>query len=103
MHTITFKNSPSVLETACCVGKKEGDGPLKPYYDKIFPDAHLGEDSWEKAESGFQKNTLNTLFEKSGITPPDVDMIFGGDLLNQCIGSNYGLLKFNIPHVIRII
>ena len=97
MQTITFKNSPCILETACCVGKKEGDGPLKPYYDKIFTDAHLGEDSWEKAESAFQKTAIETLFKKSGTSPSDIDFIFGGDLLNQCIGSNYGLLNFNIP------
>lgn len=97
MQTITFKNSPCFLETACCVGKKEGDGPLKPYYDKIFTDAHLGEDSWEKAESAFQKTAIQILFEKSGYSPSDVGLIYGGDLLNQCIGSNYGLLNFNIP------
>lgn len=97
MQTITFKNSPCILETACCVSKKEGDGPLKPYYDKIFTDAHLGEDSWEKAESAFQKTAIETLFKKSGTSPSDIDFIFGGDLLNQCIGSNYGLLNFNIP------
>ena len=97
MQTIAFKNSPCFLETASCVGKKEGEGPLKPYYDMIIPDAHFGEDSWEKAESRLQKNAVEKLFEKSGSTPPDIGFIYGGDLLNQCIGSNYGLLSFNIP------
>lgn len=97
MQTIVFKNSPCILETASSVGKKEGEGPLRPYFDNIFTDAHLGEDSWEKAESSLQKNTLETLFKNSRTSPEDIDMIFGGDLLNQCIGSNYGLLKFNIP------
>lgn len=97
MKTIEFKNRPCILETSSHVGKKEGEGNLKAFFDKIHNDAYLGESSFEKAESKLLKSAIDTLFEKSGEKKENVDMIFGGDLLNQCISSNYGLLDFHIP------
>lgn len=98
MSTLTFEDrSPCILETASSVGKKEGEGNLGQYFDNIYQDAYLGEKSWEKAESRLVKNTLQTLLDKTKISAEDIDVVFGGDLLNQCIGSNYGLLDFNIP------
>ncbi len=98
MSTLSFENRyPCILETASSVGKKEGEGRLMPYFDNIFRDAYLGEKTWEKAESRLIKNTLETLFQKSKTPAEEIDVIFGGDLLNQCIGSNYGLVDFNIP------
>lgn len=98
MSTLTFEERyPCILQTASCVGKKEGEGNLGQYFDKIFDDAYLGEKSWEKAESRLVKNTLETLLNKTKLESCDIDVVFGGDLLNQCIGSNYGLLDFNIP------
>lgn len=98
MSTLTFENRyPCIIETASSVGKKEGEGNLGQYFDQVYYDAYLGEKSWEKAESRLIKNTLETLLQKTKQAPCDIDVIFGGDLLNQCIGSNYGLLDFNIP------
>ncbi|MBR4030719.1 MAG: stage V sporulation protein AD [Clostridia bacterium] len=98
MSTLTFEDRyPCILETASSVGKKEGEGNLGQYFDNIYQDAYLGEKSWEKAESRLVKNTLQTLLDKTKLKPSDIDVVFGGDLLNQCIGSNYGLLDFNIP------
>ena len=40
---------------------------------------------------------LNRALEKAGLSPGDLDYIFAGDLLNQCIGSSFGLREFHIP------
>ena len=45
-----------------------------------------------------QKRALTLALEKSGTAPQNVDAMFAGDLLNQCIGSAYGLLNFDIPY-----
>lgn len=95
--TILFNTPPSILNSAASVSKKEGEGPLGCHFDQIFDDAFLGEKSWEKAESRLQKETVNKLLEKAGISSTQIEYLFAGDLLNQCIGTNYGLREFDIP------
>ena len=38
-----------------------------------------------------QKEVLNDVIKKEGLSPQDVDFIFAGDLLNQCAGSNFSV------------
>ena len=59
----------------------------------------MGRKSWEKAESKIIKENVNALVTKSGISATDIDCIFAGDLLNQCISSSFGLRDCNIPFV----
>ena len=49
-QTIKFESPPSIVETAAIAGKKEGEGPLREYFDYVLDDDYWGEDSWEKAE-----------------------------------------------------
>ena len=44
-----------------------------------------------------QKTALSRALEKGGFTPEDMDYVLAGDLLNQCIGSSFGLRDFGIP------
>ena len=92
-----LENNVSILETACIVGPKEKDGPLAKYFDKCIDDEFWGEESWEKAESKFVKETAELVINKSGLAVKDVDMCFAGDLINQCISSSFGLRDLNIP------
>ena len=41
---------------------------MGPLFDRIYEDATLGEDSWEKAESTMQKRVLGRALEKAGIS-----------------------------------
>ena len=47
-----------VLSSASVAGRKEGEGPLRRYFDRIEQDAYFGESSWEKAESAMLRETL---------------------------------------------
>ncbi|ADU25865.1 stage V sporulation protein AD [Ethanoligenens harbinense] len=96
-YTIRLDQPPSVMGYASVVGKKEGEGPLADEFDQIEEDTTFGEKTWEKAESRLQNTTLNKALGKADITPGTVDIIFAGDLLNQCIGTSYGLREFGIP------
>lgn len=98
-HTIIFENRPAIISYASVVGKKEGEGPLAARFDEIFDDTLMGEDSWEKAESSIQKNALRIAMKKAGLTADQIDCTFAGDLLNQCVGSAFGLREFGIPQV----
>lgn len=95
--TLRLSNRPSINGYAAVVGKKEGEGPLADQFDKINEDTMLGETTWEKAESAMQKAALGTALEKAGCTAPDMQYVFAGDLLNQCISSSFGLRESEIP------
>jgi stage V sporulation protein AD len=45
-----------------------------------------------------QRRALNTAMGKKEASDRDLDAIFAGDLLNQCVGSAYGLLSFDAPY-----
>ncbi len=95
-QTILFDNPPTILECASIVGPKEAEGPLCKYFDQTLEDEFWGEKSWEKAESKIIKETVNMVISKSGISNQEIDICFAGDLLNQCISSNFGLRDANI-------
>ena len=46
-----------------------------------------------------QKMTLGKLAEKANMRMADFDLVFSGDLLNQCIGSSFSLRNTGIPHL----
>ena len=98
MQTVTLVSPPAVLSCAAVGGKQEGQGPLGNCFDMIGEDSFFGEKTWEKAESAMQKMTLQTALYKAKLQPKDIDFIFGGDLLNQCIGSAFALREFGIPY-----
>lgn len=97
--TFTLENKPSILSWGSAVGKKEGEGPLKDSFDKVYYDSTAGQDTWEKSESFFQQQAFLEAMEKGEIHPQDIDVIFSGDLLNQCISSSFGLIDFNVPYL----
>lgn len=96
-NTFRLTNSPSIISFAAVVGKKEGEGPLGEYFDEIYNDTTLGEETWEKAESQLQKYAVAAALGKAKLSPKDIDILFSGDLLNQCIGSSFGLRELGIP------
>ncbi len=94
---ICFKNPPSILGYAAVAGDMEANGPLKGKFDKVFQGDMDGEKSFEKAESKMQLFAAKQALKKAGLSPDEIDIAFAGDLLNQCIGTNYGLRELNIP------
>lgn len=84
---------------AGAAGKKEGEGPLGSQIDRVFDDNLLGEDSWEKAESRLLYEAVSLCCDNSGVQPSNVDVMYTGDLLNQCIASTFGLRGLRIPHI----
>lgn len=98
-QTISFDSPPTITECNSIVGPKESQGPLAKYFDLTLDDEFWGEKSWEKAESKIIKENVNALVTKSGISTNNIDCIFAGDLLNQCISSSFGLRDSNIPFI----
>ena len=97
-QTCCLSHPPSFVACANIVGKKEGQGPLSRFFDVIVSDDRLGQSSWEKAESSMQKQALTLALEKAQLSSAQLDWLFAGDLLNQCISSAYAARGQNIPY-----
>lgn len=98
-RTIEFENKPHIVSYGSVVGKKEHEGPLSDEFDSYTIDSFFGEETFEKAESKLQKTAVQTALDRVGMNKEDIDNIFAGDLLNQCIGSSFGLREFGIPFI----
>jgi stage V sporulation protein AD len=86
-----------IIGSASVVGHKEKEGPLGAYFDLYDKTDKFNQKTWEKAEIEMQKTALSATLAKMNLSVNDIDAMFAGDLLNQCIGSSYGLLDFDIP------
>ncbi len=96
-QTITPDKKIYINKYAAVGGKKEMEGPLGQFLDLTSEDNKFDQPTWEKSESKMQELAIKVLIKKSGYSPSDIDIIFGGDLLNQCIGSSYGVRNLGIP------
>lgn len=96
-QTYLMQRSVSVRAWAAVGGKKEGEGPLGQRFDLVTQDSTFGQDSWEKAESKMVSLTAEKALTKAALTAQDIDCVFAGDLLNQCVGTTFGLRDAGIP------
>lgn len=97
--TKLMDTQPSVLASAAIGGKKESEGPLGEYFDKINDDPYFSSDTFEKGESQLQKQAVLHCLNKAKLQDCDIDVLFGGDLLNQCVGTTYGVRSFDMPYL----
>ena len=95
--SVRFENPPGILSAAAVAGKKEGEGPLAPLFDEVIQDPFVGKNTWEEAESEFQKRSSQKAIEKAGLSPNHIRYVLAGDLLGQCIASTFGIMELNIP------
>ncbi len=98
-QSISFAKPPVIAQWASIAGKKESEGPLGNTFDVTGSDPYWGQKSWEQGEQQMQLLALQTLAKKSRREMEDFDIVFSGDLLNQCIGSSFTLRNTGIPHI----
>jgi stage V sporulation protein AD len=96
-QTIKFDNPPKIIATYSIVGPKEGQGPLKDYFDEILTDDLCGKDSFEKAESEMMYSAITNSIKKANLKEEDIEYLFAGDLLNQLTSSSFAARQVNIP------
>ena len=98
-QSFVLDHPPVITTWASIAGKKESEGPLSHTFDLKCRDAYFGQKTWEQAEKRMQQQALKKLAEKAGIPQTEFDIVFSGDLLNQCIGSSFTLRNTGIPHL----
>ncbi len=96
-QTVKFSNPPSIIAASTVVGPKEGEGPLKDYFDNILNDDLYGEKSWELAESKMQREAIKDGIQKANLNISDMDYMFSGDLLNQLMSATFAARDLKIP------
>ncbi|MGL5313708.1 MAG: stage V sporulation protein AD [Peptostreptococcaceae bacterium] len=96
-RTVKLKNNPTIISAASVVGAKEGEGPLKDYFDLILSDDLYGEKSWELAESKMVETAMRKAIQNAGKTLEDVNYMLGGDLINQLLPASFAARELGIP------
>lgn len=95
---LIFEHTPYIASYASVVGKKEGEGPLRDYFDRIIHDSYAGKDTFEQAESELMNVAVRVALNKGGYTPHDINVACCGDLLNQCVASSFAMRSYAIPY-----
>lgn len=87
-------NNVYINDFECIVGKNEKDGNIKNV--ECINNYYHGEKTFELSQIKMQYEVINKLLCKNNLIDQDVDLIIGGDLLNQITGTTYSLKRFNI-------
>jgi stage V sporulation protein AD len=87
-----------ILAASSVVGGKEFEGPLGSFFDFHDPTDRFGQKTFERSEGEMQRLVLANAMSKLGVSFEDIDALFAGDLMNQCVSSAYGLLEYDIPY-----
>ncbi len=90
-------NNVYINASAATVGKKEYEGPLGSRFDAFEKDEYFGCDNFEEAESEMVRRNLNILTKKANHPYDKIDVVFGGDLINQCVATSFALSETKIP------
>ena len=98
-QSFILEQPPVITTWASVAGKRESEGPLAHTFDIRSQDTRFGQRTWEQAEKHMQQLALRKLLEKANLATPQIDLVFSGDLLNQCIGSSFSLRNTGIPHL----
>ena len=96
---ITLNRPPKITACYSVVGHMEKKGPLGKLFDEYSDDDKFGKDTWEKAESEMQYRAISGAIKRAGLTQNDIELLLAGDLLNQCVGSNYAITNFDISYL----
>lgn len=91
-------NNVFIKDNFSIVGPLEKEGLLKNY-DFAMDDYYYGEKTFEQAEIKMQKVVMDNLLLHNRLTDSKIDLLVGGDLLNQICISNYNASKYLIPYL----
>ena len=74
-------------------GPKELKGKLGDKFDFTLINDKFDQDTFEKAERKMFETALDGLLAKSKKLPIEIDVVLGGDLLNQCVSTSFAMRK----------
>ena len=96
-QSFVFNERPVIIGRGTVAGQKEGEGPLKEYFDIILDDDMYGEKTWEKAESKMLKEAMYKAISRANLSKENIDVMLCGDLINQLMSSSFVARDTHIP------
>lgn len=96
-QTIQFHTKPVIIGGYSIVGPKEGEGPLRSYFDYVAKSDLFEQKSYEKAECKMHLLTIERAIDRVGLDEGDMCALLSGDLLNQIISSSFSARELDIP------
>lgn len=98
-QSMNFTTPVYIIGRSVSVGTKEGSGPLAKYFHNIASDDKMGEKSFERAEMKMLRQSVTDAIKSCGKRPGDIDLLLGGDLLNQITSSSFVARDLGIPFI----
>ena len=96
-QSFIYDSAPLVASHVSIVGPKEGQGPLRDWFDTCLEDDLLGQKSWEKAESEMLRRCAVETIAKAGMTESQTNAFMAGDLNDQIISSGFCARELSVP------
>lgn len=96
-QSVIFSDPPYILAGKTIVGKTEGQGPLGRQFDTVLEDDLWEQKTWEQAERKMYEQSVRSSIQASALQPEQVQLLLGGDLLNQIISANFAARALGIP------
>lgn len=91
-------NNVYIKDNFTIVGPLENKSYLKNY-DSVMDDYYYGEKTFEQAEIKLQQKSVQGLLKKNNLKDEEIDILIGGDLVNQTSVSSYNAARFLIPYL----
>lgn len=93
-QSLIFRNKPAIVTTSAIVGPMEAEGPYRSYFKYSLKDDTFGQDTFEKTEREMLIFVMKNAIEKANLSYNQLDLILGGDLLNQLISTTFSAREF---------
>ncbi|PSR33360.1 MAG: stage V sporulation protein AD [Sulfobacillus thermosulfidooxidans] len=98
LGTSTYQfDNVHIISTAAVGGPKEGQGPLGADFDRIWPSELNDYDSFETAERHLLFESQTLAVEKAKQSWDNIDLVMGGDLLDQLATTNFAAREHQRP------
>lgn len=94
MRTFKFPQGVYIKSGFTIVGPKEGDGNFGECFDLVLQDDLWCEKSYEKCECKMHRDAITGAILKAGLKREDIDIMLGGDLLNELSATNLAARNF---------
>lgn len=96
-QTYKLNNKIYIRQVANFAGSYEAKGAFSEFFDIVLEDDICGCKSHELCEIRMQKEVIKLLLDKENLKESDIDVIIGGDIINQIIATSFSAKEYDIP------
>lgn len=97
--TIEYENAPRIYLGDSIVGKKEKEGTLGEYFFNVMEKDTFNEKTYEKTERKMVSFVIDSVLKKAKVKSENIDVVIGGDLMNQIISTSFAVRDYYIPYL----